>query len=247
MRSKVLSPFFLLIMVLTACQPETSSEVKNEIAPNNNPSDTTKPSNNQETHQFEDLVETYDPPDREFWQKPELVIQKMGNLVGKTIADIGAGTGFFTFRLAQKADKVIAIEIDKQFVTYMDSLKRVSLPSEFQDNMEIRLATKQDSKLEKEEADIILIVNTFIYLGDGERQKRLEYLKHLKDILPDNGKLFIIDFKKKRIPIQKPGAAIRMPLFEVEKELIAAGFDFVSDDLSLDYQYIIIARKDNSQ
>lgn len=47
------------------------------------------------------------------WQKPDLVLNTLGNLENKVVADIGAGTGYFSFRLAMRAKKVIAIDIDK--------------------------------------------------------------------------------------------------------------------------------------
>jgi len=49
---------------------------------------------------------------RKEWQKPELVMQILGNLDGQVIADLGAGTGYFSFRLMRKAKHVIAIDID---------------------------------------------------------------------------------------------------------------------------------------
>ncbi|NJO92951.1 MAG: hypothetical protein HC831_31295 [Chloroflexia bacterium] len=51
---------------------------------------------------FDNLVNHFDNPEREKWQKPDLVIDKLGDLSNKTIGDIGAGTGYFSFRLAKK-------------------------------------------------------------------------------------------------------------------------------------------------
>ena len=186
-----------------------------------------------------DLIADYDPPNRELWQKPQLVIEKMGDLSDKTVADIGSGSGSFARRLAQVAQKVIAIEIDPRFIVYMDSIKRVELSQEYQERFETRLATTTDSKLKKGEADIIIMVNTFLYV-----ENRKAYLQHLIDRLPKGGRLVIVDFKKKKIPIRNPAQRFRIPLFEVEKELEAAGFvNVVSDDRALDYQYIVIAEK----
>jgi SAM-dependent methyltransferase len=185
------------------------------------------------------LLDQYDPPGRDIWQKPEVVIGKMGDLQNKVVADIGAGSGFFSRRLAQQAKKVIAVEVDERFVQFMDSIKRVELKPEYQSRLEVRLASPTDSKLRGGEADIILIVNTYIYLED-----RIAYLKHLLELLPAGGKVIIVDFKRKRIPISYPPADIRLELFQVENELEEAGFvNFESDDCSLDYQYIIVAEK----
>ncbi len=208
------------------------------------PSDTTSRNTeghaeNGDTASLQNLIKKYDPPGRMVWQRPEVVIQKMGDLENKTIADIGAGTGIFARRLAQQAKKVIALEIDPRFIHLMDSIKRAELKPEFQDRFETRLATPTNSNLKPGEADIVLIVNTFIYIQD-----RVAYLKHLRDVLPDGGEIIVVDFKKKRIPIKYPPTNVRLELFEVENELEAAGFtNIVSDDCALDYQYIVTAIK----
>jgi SAM-dependent methyltransferase len=121
----------------------------------------------------------------------------------------------------------------------MDSIKRVELSQQYQQRLETRLATPSDSKLKKGEADVILVVNTYIYFDD-----RVKYLRNLYELLPSGGKIIIVDFKKKRIPINYPPPSIRLELFEVENELAAAGFENLeSDDCALDFQYIAIARK----
>ncbi len=192
-----------------------------------------------EEESFDTLLQQYESKDRMFWQKPELVIAMLGDLSDKTVADIGAGSGFFARRLVHKARKVIAIEIDPRFIAFMDSIKRVELPMELQNRFETRLAEPQNSHLKPGEADIVLLVNTYIYIQDKEA-----YLRHLLDVLPKGGRLVIVDFKKKRLPMKNPPQAWRMPLYQLEQQLEEAGFTLlVSDDTSLDYQYIVIAQK----
>ena len=184
------------------------------------------------------ILEDYDNTNRVVWQKPEVVIDLLGNLEGKTIADIGAGTGFFALRLAPKAKKVIAIDIDPRFTSYLDSLKAFELPEDVQERLETRLALPDDPKLAQGEADIVMIVNTFMYIKD-----QVAYLENLKRGISDGGLLLIIDFKKKRTPLGPP-SQIRVPLFEVEDKLIKAGYrEVMTNDTALDYQYIVTARK----
>ena len=228
---------FIILVSLMSCQSNGTSE--KQAAADNTSTTTANAKNNQDGAPLNELIATYDPPDRELWQKPQLVIQKMGDLSKKTVADIGAGSGSFARRLAQVAQKVIAIELDNRFIMYMDSIKRVELSEEYQSRFETRLATPTDSKLNVGEADIILMVNTYMYIAD-----RAAYLQHLIERLPEGGKVVIVDFKKKRIPIRNPSQRLRLPLFEVEKELESAGFNSItSDDRSLDYQYIVMASK----
>ncbi|MBC7885767.1 MAG: methyltransferase, partial [Saprospiraceae bacterium] len=105
-----------------------------------------------------DIEDSQSNVGRAIWQKPGLVIEKLGNISDKIIADIGAGNGYFSLRLAYKAKKVIAIEIDEKFLAHIDSVK-VRLPKEFQSKIETRLAVPNDPGLEKGEVDIILIIN----------------------------------------------------------------------------------------
>ena len=163
----------------------------------------------------------------------------MEDIENKTVADIGAGSGFFARRLAQHAKKVIAIDIDERFIHYMDSVKLIELKPEYQKRFETRLVTPTDSKLQPGEADIVLIVNTYIYF-----KNRLGYLQHLWDVLPEGGQIIIVDFKKKRIPIKIPKQRNRLELYKVEYELAQVGFNLTgSDDCSLEYQYIVTAEK----
>ncbi len=195
---------------------------------------------NSGNEDFGTRLAEYENPNRVFWQKPELVISMLGDISDKVIADIGAGSGYFARRLAHKARRVIAIEIDPQFIEFMDSIKRVELPQELQDRFETRLAEPDNSHLKPGEADIILLVNTYIYIQNKEA-----YLRHLLEVLPEGGKLVIVDFKKKKIPLENPPQSLRMPLYVLEQQLEQAGFkSYTSYDAVLDYQYIVIAQKD---
>src|SRR5690606_3964165 len=174
--------FFIM---MEACQ--------NEPVENGNPSSTLPDSSTQQptgamdTADLEKLLEQYDPPGREIWQKPEKVIEKMEGIEDKVIADLGAGSGSFSFRLAQHAKKVIALELNPGFIHYMDSVKLIELKPEYQKRFETRLVTPTDSKLKPGEADIVLIVNTYIYIKD-----RVGYLRHLWNVLPEGGQVIIV-------------------------------------------------------
>ncbi|MBK9338259.1 MAG: class I SAM-dependent methyltransferase [Lewinellaceae bacterium] len=186
---------------------------------------------------FENLVADYESKDRVIWQKPGMVIALLGDLKGKTVADIGAGTGYFTFRLVPLADKVIGVDIDPRFITFMDSVK-VRLPAQYRDRFESRLAKPEDPMLAPEEADAALIVNTYGYI-----ENRVQYLQALAQGMKSGATLLIIDFKKNNLPIGPPDE-YKVALSQVEKELSAGGFEVVQiDKESLDYQYIILAKK----
>jgi SAM-dependent methyltransferase len=223
-------------LIHLSCTPNSNPQEGNtqsQISETPPPSPSTPRSTN-----LEGIAESYENTNRVIWQKPEVVINLLGDLSDKVVADVGAGRGYFSLRLAPKTKKVIAIDIDSRFIDHIDSIKMFELPEDAQDKLETRLALPNDPKLEAGEADVILIVNTFIYIKD-----KLDYLQRLSDAMPEGGQLLIIDFKKKRTPLGPP-SDIRLPLYEVENMLIEAGYTDVSaNDTVLDYQYIVTARK----
>jgi SAM-dependent methyltransferase len=192
--------------------------------------------NPKEFYENPGIREDYLNTNRGIWQKPDLIVELLGDLEGKTVADIGAGSGFFTLRILPHADKVIAIDIDPAFISILDSLKKESLPESQQWRMETRLADPDKAPLNQNEVDVILIVNTIMYIPN-----RINYLTQLKSNLKPGGKIVILDFKKKISPVGPP-KEIRLPLHTLEDELYEAGFDYIhTNDTYLDYQYIVIA------
>ncbi len=185
----------------------------------------------------EDPVPVAKDSERTSWQKPELIIQQMGNISNKTVADIGAGTGYFSFQLMHKAKKVIAIDIDENMIALLDAFMG-SLSEKMSEKIETRLALPNNPLLKKDEADIALFVNVVPYMQD-----RTAYFSDLKQNLADKGMVMIVDFKTRRLPIEAPPYEERVLPHIVEEELYNAGFSRVYiDDSTLDYQYIITAQ-----
>jgi len=191
----------------------------------------------QKPGNFNYLVEQYEDPERGEWQNPELVLQKLGELDDKVIADVGAGTGYFTFPLASEAEKVIAIDIDPRFLDYIEE-RKLDYPPAMSENVETRLSKENDPLLSESEADIVLMVNVYTFL-----EQRINYLEKVKRGMQDNGLLYIIDFKKGEMPVG-PVDTEKIAHSEVYAELEQAGFQIREVDVSsLEYQYIIKAGK----
>lgn len=189
-----------------------------------------------ETQDFEELVQRYEDPGRTNWQNPELILDKLGDLEGKTIADIGAGTGYFSFRLARNAQKVIAIDIDERFLEFIEK-RKLEYPQGIAENIITRLTNEHDPSLNPGEADAVIIVNTYPFIED-----RIKYFSKVKKGLKNDGVLMIVDYKKGNMPVGPP-AEIKLSPDRVFSELRDAGFkNFNIDETSLRYQYIIIAR-----
>ncbi len=197
-------------------------------------------SQNKPVTSGDDIDLTQKESNRWIWQKPELVIQKLGNLDNKTVVDIGAGPyGYFSFIIAGKtsAKKVIALDIDKDAIKFMQDARKL-LPDARRDKFETRLVSPDNPMLNPSEADVVLIVNTVTYFDDP-----VDYLTNLRRGIAEGGRLVIIDFKKRTTPIG-PNLSDRIAIGELEIILKKAGYRNIKfDDRTLDYQYIVTGYK----
>lgn len=184
----------------------------------------------------------YENLNRVVWQKPDVLIQRLGNLEGKTVVEVGAGTGFFTRRLAKLAGRVIALDIDPGMLIVLDSLNMQALDTSYYARIDPRLVPADNPNLGEKEGQAVLVVNTFMYI-----QNRVEYLNRLAAGLQPGSPILIVDFKAKSTPIGPPVAS-RLPLRDVEEALKEAGYEnIMTDDSTLDYQYIVRGEVPSSQ
>ncbi|MTI25004.1 class I SAM-dependent methyltransferase [Fulvivirga kasyanovii] len=233
---------FVSLLLLFSCQPEQKGKtyVESEPLKDTTSSETAKNTTDSsfDINNFQNLVETYEDPERSEWQNPSLIIDKLGDVKDKVIADIGAGTGYFTFRLAGQGAHVIAIDIDERFLNYIEDRKpelQHIIPDE---NIETRLSLENDPLLLKEEVHMAILVNTYHFLSD-----RIEYLKKIKHGMKKNAKIVIVDYKLGQMPVGPP-ESMKITSQQVIEELKEAGFKTIeTDKTSLEFQYIISARK----
>lgn len=131
----------------------------------------------------------YQKPDRYTWQYPEKVIEVLKLKPGMRVADLGAGTGYFTFRLAEAVGdegKVFAIDIDEEMNASIDkqAIKKQAA------NVRTVLSVEHDPLI-PEKVDLIFSVNMYHHLED-----RSAYFKNAARYLKPGGKIAIIDFRK---------------------------------------------------
>jgi len=184
----------------------------------------------------EQLAIAFESSDRDEWQKPEKVIQYLGDIKNKTVVDLGSGSGYFTFRFVNAGAKVIAADIDTRFLNMI---------SEKQETLSIgknRLQTIQISEnklnIEPGTADIVLLVNVYHHISS-----RVSYFSTVNTTLKKNGKIVIIDFYKKDLPVGPP-LNHKISMEEVLNELKEAGYNQIDTNTDLlEYQYIITAHK----
>ena len=116
--------------------------------------------------------------------------------------------------------------------------QKEKFPVELQERLVIRKAEPDDPKLNENEVDMVLLVNTYSYI-----ENRVEYFTNLMNAIRAGGTIVIIDFKKKPTPFGPP-IEERLDVADVQNELRTAGYSIVKvDEESLDYQYIIKARR----
>jgi len=225
---------FPILFLFIIWLPGTACKWQNKPDQNENGPD---PNDTSDNKAFESEVQVYENPDRVIWQKPDLVIEQLGDVDGKIIADLGAGTGYFSRRIAYKGATVIAIDIDQRAIQWMEEQK-LKFPESIRERLIIRRAEPDDPHLKPNEVDMVLLVNTYSYIQD-----RVPYFTRLKKSIRRGGTIVIIDFKKKETPFG-PALAERVDAADVQKELGEAGYDILKvDQESLEYQYIIKAQR----
>jgi len=183
---------------------------------------------------FETLVERFESAERTSYQKPGKVLMHIGDVKGETIMDLGAGTGYFTFRLVNAGAKVIAADVDDRFI---DFIKQKADSLNVSKMVELRKVPYDSPELKVGEIDKFLIVNTYHHVDN-----RVNYFKKVKAGLKPNGEAIIIDFFKKKQEVGPPKRYC-VSANEVVEELKAAGFvEFEVEKDLLEFQYIVKAK-----
>lgn len=178
-----------------------------------------------------------DDPERDVWQKPDAVIAEFGNVESKKIADIGAGTGYFSFRMAAKGATVLAIDIDSNFLEHIAKAS-LDMGSALPGKIITRISKPDSPSLNENEVDGVLIVNTASFLPDREA-----YFREAYQSIKPGGKMVIVDFKAERSPVT-PSEGLLISSAKLGAELTRAGFRNVQVKSELlPYQYIITGVK----
>jgi ubiquinone/menaquinone biosynthesis C-methylase UbiE len=162
-----------------------------------------------------------DRTSRDGWQRVDDVFEALGVDEGETIADVGAGSGFFTFRLSPYVGpngRVLAVDIDAGVLRELrEEAQRQGI-----DNIETIASEPDDPMLQEQSVDGILVVNAYHEMREHEAM-----LAWFRQALRPGGRLVILDMPPRDSTVsrerQVSGHDIALGL--VVQELEAAGFD----------------------
>lgn len=185
----------------------------------------------------QEYVAYLERPERAVWQKPDDVVRALGLKGDETVADIGAGYGYFSFRFAAALPqgKVVATDIEPEMIRYI----RDRALAEGVRNIEPVLAAVDDPKAPAE-ADIVFVFDVLHRIDPADRKA---WLLRLHAEMNTRARLIVVEFKEGDLP-EGPSDAVKIPRAELIQLLKDAGFPLVAeDDTLLPYQRILEFRK----
>jgi ubiquinone/menaquinone biosynthesis C-methylase UbiE len=170
-------------------------------------------------------------PDRDAWQRPDQIMDHLGIAEGSVVADLGAGGGWFTMRLAHRVGpngRVYAQDIQAEMIGAIE--RRVE--REGLKNVETVRGTSLDPNLPKP-VDVVLMVDTYYELDDPQT-----LLRHVRQSLKPGGRVGIVEFTRNG---HGPGRPMeqRVEPERVIRDAEAAGLRLASRGDFLRYQYLL--------
>ena len=184
-------------------------------------------------HTFEDAdkwAKVFDDPERDAWQKPHEVIRALALKPDAVVADIGAGTGYFSVRFAHllPQGRVYGVDTEPGMVKHLaDRAKREGL------NNVTAVAGKPGDPRLPGKADLVILVDVYHHVEDRER-----YFRQLQNSLKPGGRIAIIDFRMDS-PVGPPQRA-RIEPGLVKAEMARAGYVMAQEHAFLPNQYFLV-------
>jgi predicted methyltransferase len=172
---------------------------------------------------------------REVEEKPTLVIRSIALKPTDTVADIGAGTGYFSFRMAKLVPKgrVLAVDIQSEMINILNFLKKDRKIT----NVEPVLSTETSPNLPANKVDLALMVDAY-----HEFNYPREMMTNIVAALKPGGRVVLIEYRGENpfIPIK---GLHKMTQKQVKKEMSAVGLKWVETKDNLPQQHILIFAK----
>ncbi|MEM1443629.1 MAG: class I SAM-dependent methyltransferase, partial [Verrucomicrobiota bacterium] len=176
--------------------------------------------------------------DREGEEKPSLVMEQLELSKDAVVADIGAGSGYFSFLIAPLVPegKVVAVDIQQEMLDFIEAKKKLKKVQ----NIETHLGTIEDTRLEAETVDLAIMVDAY-----HEFSHPREMAESIVEGLRPGGRIVFLEYRGEdpNVPI-KP--LHKMTVKQVTREMEAVGMQFVEVRDFLPIQHFIIYQKPES-
>ena len=175
-------------------------------------------------------------PEREGEEHPDEALDAIGIQRGSTVADIGAGVGYFTWRLASRVGAKGLVYGEDIQQPMLDMLTK-NMSTRHITNVRPVLGTIEDPKLPKESVDVVLLVDVYHEFSEPEKM-----LEHIRDAVKPNGRIVFLEYRAEdpAVPIREEH---KMTVKQVRAEVEPEGYRFDKTIEVLPQQHIIIFRK----
>ena len=172
-------------------------------------------------------------PKRDAYQKPHEVVHALGLKPGEIIADIGAGSGYFTFHLARhvgEKGKVYAVDVSPDMILHLNRRIREQKAN----NVVTLLADPDDPLLPDQSVNRFFICDVWHHIDN-----QTKYLSLMKKMLKPGGEVVMIDFHKKELPVGPP-MNMKIAREDLIKQMESNGFRLAKEHTFLPYQYFLL-------
>lgn len=175
-------------------------------------------------------------PEREADERPDQALDAIGIARGSTVADIGAGVGYFTWRLAQRVGPDGIVYGEDIQPAMLANLQR-NMSSRHLMNVKPILGTEVDPMLPRDSVDLVLLVDVYHEFSEPEKM-----LDRIRESLKPNGRLVLVEYRAEdpNVPILTEH---KMTVGQVRAEVQPEGFRFDKTIEVLPQQHIIIFRR----
>ena len=179
--------------------------------------------------------QVFESEDRDRWQKPEWVVEQLAIVPGTTVADLGAGSGYFTRRFSRAvgpSGKVLALDVDPTMLAHIaEDLNAFELA-----NVDTVLVPFDSPGLPDRSVDLLFLSNTLHHI-----ENRTAYYPRMIDVLREGGRVSVVDFYKKPLPVGPRSLSHKLARSDVIREFTRAGLHITADLEDLPHQYFLIA------
>jgi ubiquinone/menaquinone biosynthesis C-methylase UbiE len=178
-------------------------------------------------------VAMLEDPARDAYQMPDAVLRALALRGGEVVADIGAGSGYFTVRLAAAVGptgRVYGVDVDPDMVRHLNRRVRDTGIT----NVVSILSAPDDPLLPDASVDRFFVCDTWHHIED-----QAKYLTLMKKMLKPGGEVVMIDFKKEATPMGPP-LEMRIARAALVQQMQAAGFRLAAEHTFLPYQYFLV-------